>query len=220
MRIERVEIGKESCVRFYEDKAGIFYQEKMMPRLPVLVSGRWISHNEVEFTAPLYAQSLDRILKGPISSDILDRILDAFEESIGLLENYLLDKEKLWWDPAWIFFDSRESRIYLVYLPWEETAGKIGIEKQLCRYLWVTAARQSWGKDLWERIGRFSVRIYGSKAERIEKLFDPEKEKALDDLMSPSVFLPPLQLKSDEEKAEPGFFQKLKTEISSILHGW
>ncbi len=79
MRIEKVEIGKESRVRFYEDKAGIFYQEKMMPRLPVLVSGRWISHNEVEFTAPLYAQSLDRILKGPISSDILDRILDAFE---------------------------------------------------------------------------------------------------------------------------------------------
>ena len=26
--------------------------------------------------------------------------------------------------------------------------------------------------------------------------------------------------KSDEKETEPGFFQKLKTEISSILHGW
>ena len=192
-----------------------------MPKLPVLVSGRFLSGHEAEFTAPAEAEPLSRILKRPIRKEALDRILEAFEEATGLLESYLLDKEKLWWDPSWVFYDTRESRICLVYLPWEEDPGKISIEKQLCRYLWHTAAAYGWGTDLWESIGRYSVKVFGPKERKEQKPMDPEKEKALDDLMEGSSFLPPLDLRGNEETGKyKEFIPRLKAEIHSILHGW
>ncbi|MBO4889153.1 MAG: hypothetical protein J5589_12710 [Firmicutes bacterium] len=222
MRVERIESEKGSLLRICEDKAGIFYQERMMPRLPVLVSGRFISQHEAEFIAPAEAQPISRILKRPIRKEELDRILEAFEASIGLLESYLLDKEKLWWDPGWIFYDGRENKVYLVYLPWEEDPGRIGIERQLCRYLWLTASFCGWEEDLWESVGKFSVQVYGQRDRIIQKTIDPEKEKVLDDLMAASSFLPPLVLRKPigEKESRLGLWERLKTEIKARLHGW
>ena len=231
MKVEKIGTGKDEVLRFTEDKEGIFYQGRMMPRLDVLVRGRWISENSIEFTQPAGAEPLSAILKKPMRKEMLERILSSLEESVGLLESYLLDKEKLWWDPEWTFYDAKAGRTCLIYLPWDADFQGPGIEKQFCRYLWLVAARQGWDKDLWESVGRFSVRIYGDENRKEEKRLAPEKEKALDELMEEPSFLPPFTLKTGDDllreevtrqksESKHTVIPRWLSRIRSFLHGW
>ena len=52
MKVEKIGTGKDEVLRFTEDKEGIFYQGRMMPRLDVLVRGRWISENSKPYASP------------------------------------------------------------------------------------------------------------------------------------------------------------------------
>ncbi len=214
---------------------GIIYQTRMMNAVEWLAPFRFPPEGGIEYIPPENMEPLALLLKRNSDAALLEEILETLERTSACLEGYLLDADKLWWDPEWIFYDRTERKVRMVYIPWdinpgdnfpvamnpgvkdtekpEEATLKVNYPAEsLCRFLWRTAALAGWSDDAWVIIGRFSryaFRTSEVKSDRSRRaMLDPVREKALDDLMGQKTLLP--ALKTEETAKKPGLFAWLK----------
>lgn len=205
MRIERSHTDQGRRLRIAGGEPGIPYQEKMMAAIGTLAPFRFLEDHGIEYAPPLEMEPLSAwIRRGPAAGE-LESFLDAFQETLFVLEGYLLDPEKVLWDPGWIFYDEGKGKVRLVYVPFDGEEGAESVDRKLCRFLWETASVKGWSGEHWTTIGRYSADVYQpqivqKRALRLGSTWSPEKEKALNDLMGTETFLPPLVLYQDRKK--------------------
>ena len=210
------------------EEADIGYQGKMMEAAGFLIPFRFVSKTQLEYAPPEHMESLAAIcLKGPNRKQ-LKKLLSAVERAQAELESYLLDTDRLLFDADWLFYDGAEDSVRLIYVPWDRRPGEhrkdqasitndadqgrifvwkdrkkpgTSLERSLCRYLWNTAAKRRWDKDLWSVIAEYSAFIFSGQEEKAPAKLDPVREQALDTLIDVSS--------EPEEKALKRFMKRI-----------
>ena len=98
-----------------------------------------------------YNPSLERKKKEEETLGIMEAFLKIQKE----MEAYLMDEEKLIYDPQWIFWEASGKVLKIGYVPWDGQAGLASsFFKQFAKLLWIAAVEQKWQNE------RLILRLY------------------------------------------------------------
>lgn len=141
-------IRTADTLTFSADHPLIAYQGRMLEALPVLMPLQQISDHELRYQKDAPGLPLSRWVRSHPDAEELRKLLQAFSKDLELLEGFLLDPEKIRWDPSFTFWDAPEKTLRLLYAPWEvPPAQGTSFLKGLSLLLWKTACRDEWDDE-------------------------------------------------------------------------
>ena len=166
------------------------YQSVMISKAAWALPHRWVSPEDGEEVPSLVYRAEGTSLKEWIgsrpSADETGEIVDALLHLTEELDRYLLDEEKLCFDPDWIRITPEydgPAKLQVVYFPFEDVPREEeGFFKQTARYLWEESARDRW-EDLQAiaQLHRFAKMVFAREAEANKQqplLGNPSMEEA------------------------------------------
>ncbi len=125
----------------------IVYQGKMMKELSWLPTFEWRSDHELVYRKGRGSCLLQWLLEEKKEEDVLN-VIDAFLMIQRDMEAYLMDEEKLIYDPEWIFWEPANKVLQMVYVPWDFQPGvTVSFYKRLAKLLWNAAVNQKWQNE-------------------------------------------------------------------------
>lgn len=159
-------IRKEESLIFIANEPCIRYQSRMLRAVDFMVPFRWRSECELIYSRPEKGTSLACWIRSRPDERHLQEFLEGVCQAFSALEGFLLDTDKIWWDPSWIYWEEERQKLRLVYLPWDQQ-GRYGVrfELGLSRLLWQSACRDEWQDDGVQKL----VMEYGMWAQHPEK---------------------------------------------------
>ena len=125
----------------------IVSQMEMMKALTWLPVFEWRSSHELTYErgpGMCLLQWLENEKKEEETLEIMEAFLKIQKE----MEAYLMDEEKLIYDPQWIFWESSGKVLKIGYVPWDGQAGLASsFFKQFAKLLWIAAVEQKWQNE-------------------------------------------------------------------------
>ena len=129
------------------EECSITYQGQMMKALSWLLPFEWHSGNELVYRKGK-GVPLPEWIRGEKKEEEVLNIIDTFLQIQGEMEPYLMDEEKLVYDPEWIFWDPVSEKLQFAYVPWDfQTGVQTSFIKRFAKMLWNAGINQKWQNE-------------------------------------------------------------------------
>ncbi len=143
--IQIIKTQEYLAVKAKEDP--IAYQGEMMKALSWLLKFEWRSNNELVYERGTSISLLQWIENEMKEEEVLE-VVEAFMKIQKEMESFLMDEEKLMYDPQWIFWEPSNKVLRMVYVPWDFQNGiAITFMKRFAKLLWTAAIEHKWQNE-------------------------------------------------------------------------
>lgn len=200
-------------------ESSIVYQGEMMKAIPWLLPFAWKSETELIYEKGT-GLNLPAWLQTEKREDEIVNMVEAYLKIQRELESYLMDEEKLSYDPEWIFWEPIEKRLQFAYVPWDFPTGvHPSFLKRLTGMLCSASVNQRWQNErlilmlhrmqIAVKQNQDQLQLWTQWMERERKKMqerDAIKEQALDILTE-----------EEPKKTEKGWLLWLKEKIPIVI---
>lgn len=164
MRIQ-IENDRLIFIKEARDRAEwVSYQQNMLKVVKWLLPYEWEKEGRLIYFQGRGMSFSDWLTRDPEAED-LKAFLVTMLDLCSDLENHLLDEDRLFFQPGWLWWEPEEQCIQAVYCPWLRQESKTGFSiffRRLLRMMMLRAVEDNWNQEKRDLLFLFARQISGT----------------------------------------------------------